>query len=160
MSPDRRTFLARLVLGITGGIAAGLAALTGGYLCVGAGRRGGGRWTPVTRFELLEPNQPLHVEYLEVVPDAWATIRWRKSVWLVRRPDGDVTAFDPHCTHLGCPYDWDPGRRVFACPCHGGAFDPEGRVLAGPPPRPLDRMEVQIANGRVLVGAVLRSTPA
>jgi Rieske Fe-S protein len=32
----------------------------------------------------------------------------------------------------------------FRCPCHGGVFDAEGNVVEGPPPRPLDRVEVRV----------------
>lgn len=160
MFTDRRIFLGRLVLGITGLISAALAGVAGGYLFGGLHRPRGRRWTRVVRLARLEPGQPLHAEYLEVVPDAWATIRRRKSVWLVRRDTATITAFDPHCTHLGCPYNWDPAERLFKCPCHGGVFDIEGRVIAGPPPRPLDRVAVRTTKDQLFLGGVIRSRPA
>lgn len=157
MPSDRRAFLARLVLGALGLISAALGVVTGGYVLGGAGRGRTGRWTPIALPDALEPGQPIHVDYFEIVPDAWATIRRRKSLWLVANENGDLVGFDPHCTHLGCPYDWDPAEAVFKCPCHGGVFDIEGRVLAGPPPRPLDRVDLRIADGRLLLGGILRS---
>ena len=27
--------------------------------------------------------------------------------------DVDITVFDPRCTHMGCPYQWDVGGGVF-----------------------------------------------
>lgn len=62
----------------------------------------------------------------------------------VRRRDGDLSLMWNRCTHLGCPVTYSAGGDVFACPCHGGAYDSEGRVTAGPPARPLDRFDWRI----------------
>ncbi|MBI2923668.1 MAG: Rieske (2Fe-2S) protein [Planctomycetes bacterium] len=59
-------------------------------------------------------------------------------------PAGPV-AFSLSCTHARCTVRWDPAARGFACPCHGGKFDAEGRVLAGPPPAPLRRLDLKDA---------------
>lgn len=48
------------------------------------------------------------------------------------------------CAHLGCPVAYSRGGDSYICPCHGGAYDSRGRVTAGPPPRPLDRMDAKI----------------
>lgn len=48
-------------------------------------------------------------------------------------------AFGPSCTHEGCFYDWDEPSTRFACRCHKGFFAIDGKVISGPPPRPLDR---------------------
>jgi Rieske Fe-S protein len=67
----------------------------------------------------------------------------RQTVFLVR--DGnEVTALSSTCTHLGCQVRWDRDASRFLCPCHGGAYDARGRVLEGPPPRPLDTIEVRV----------------
>jgi len=50
------------------------------------------------------------------------------------------------CAHLGCPVAYSRGGDNYSCPCHGGAYDSRGRVTAGPPPRPLDRMDVKIVD--------------
>lgn len=64
------------------------------------------------------------------------------------------TALSAVCTHLGCIVKWKAQRRQFFCPCHGGRFDLEGRVLGGPAPRPLARLEVDELPGRIVVRAV------
>lgn len=74
--------------------------------------------------------------------------RRRHGVWIVRGDDcggkPNVFALRGVCTHLGCLTDWDAERRRFCCPCHGSEFAVDGRVVAGPAPRPLDRCEVRI----------------
>jgi Rieske Fe-S protein len=75
------------------------------------------------------------------------------------------------CVHLGCPVQPngpvdDEERKEykrtvsitptqpsgFSCPCHGGAYDTEGRRTAGPPVRSMDRYEFSIKNGNLFVG--------
>jgi cytochrome b6-f complex iron-sulfur subunit len=56
-----------------------------------------------------------------------------------------ITALSTRCTHLGCTV-----RMVgqeWVCPCHGGRYDREGRVLGGPPPAPLALLELRIGAG-------------
>ena len=56
--------------------------------------------------------------------------------------------FSNRCMHLGCPV---LGTGVgFQCPCHGGAYDTEGKRIAGPPIRPLDRFQWEIKNSNEL----------
>lgn len=69
---------------------------------------------------------------------------------LVRLPDGELNAYSQKCTHLGCVVTYQPGQERLFCPCHDGVFDPAtGRVLAGPPPRPLGRIDVEVRDGMV-----------
>lgn len=56
------------------------------------------------------------------------------------------------CMHLGCPVVTNPAG--FACPCHGGLYDTEGKVTGGPPARPLNRFEHKVENGTLLAGRV------
>ena len=88
------------------------------------------------------------------------------------------TILSNRCAHLGCPVQ--PNGPVndsqkqevesnregagkvsltpmipaggFGCPCHGGQYDPEGNVTAGPPVRALDRYDYAIRNGRLILG--------
>ncbi len=70
------------------------------------------------------------------------------SAWLVLRDAGDLIAFDPKCTHAQCAYELADDAR-FACLCHDAFFDLDGKVLSGPPPRPLDRFAVREADSRI-----------
>jgi menaquinol-cytochrome c reductase iron-sulfur subunit len=62
----------------------------------------------------------------------------------LRHKEGAIIAIWNRCAHLGCPVAYSAGGDVYSCPCHGGAYDSFGRVVAGPPPRPLDRFDVKI----------------
>ena len=40
----------------------------------------------------------------------------------------------------------------FICPCHGGVYDFQGKVIGGPPVRPLDRFQTRVRDGQVQIG--------
>ena len=54
--------------------------------------------------------------------------------------------------HLGCPVRYVVASESFVCPCHGGVYDFEGKVIGGPPVRPLDRFETRVRGGKVQIG--------
>ncbi|HET9753181.1 MAG TPA: Rieske (2Fe-2S) protein [Myxococcales bacterium] len=60
-------------------------------------------------------------------------------------------ALSARCTHEGCTVQYVPGDSLIWCACHNGRFDLEGRVISGPPPRPLSRYACQ----REVDGAVV-----
>jgi Rieske Fe-S protein len=63
---------------------------------------------------------------------------------LVRVSENEYYAYGQKCTHLSCPVYFEKEYGRFECPCHEGAFDVKtGKVLYGPPPRPLDRIEIE-----------------
>lgn len=57
---------------------------------------------------------------------------------LVTNMDNRLQAFSPVCTHLGCLVHWEADIKRIVCPCHKGVFDTDGKVVSGPPPRPLE----------------------
>ncbi len=71
----------------------------------------------------------------------------------IRLSDGTLVAYSSVCTHLSCTVLWNQQGQI-DCPCHDGEFDPrDGHVLAGPPPRPLPRIElVERSDGIWAVG--------
>ena len=63
---------------------------------------------------------------------------------LFRRSNGVLAAFSQKCTHLSCAVYYSAERDRLECPCHDGYFAPDsGRVLQGPPPRPLPRIRIE-----------------
>jgi Rieske Fe-S protein len=75
----------------------------------------------------------------------------RDTAILVRDSEGQYHAYGQKCTHLACPVYFAREHGRLECPCHEGAFDVKtGNVLYGPPPRPLDRIELEVrANGEL-----------
>ena len=47
-------------------------------------------------------------------------------------PD-DFIALSSVCPHLGCQVHWEPQNDRYFCPCHNGAFAPDGSPTEGPP---------------------------
>jgi Rieske Fe-S protein len=152
-SAGRRRALVAFINTVLGLIGAGLAALLGVFALRPAAAQGGGRWVRAGSTDDLTPDVP--VPRVVSVPrvDGWYRERARQTIFIVWDGSKGVRAMSATCTHLGCQVVWDgPGER-FHCPCHGGLYDPAGRVLDGPPPRPLDAIEARIdpANGSVMV---------
>ena len=63
---------------------------------------------------------------------------------LIRAPSGDLRAFIAICTHLDCTVQYRADTSHIWCPCHDGVFDLTGHVFSGPPPRPLERLTVNL----------------
>ena len=61
---------------------------------------------------------------------------------LIRTPEGQLKSFSAVCTHLDCTVQYVPGKRHIFCACHSGKYDLNGRVISGPPPRPLEEFKV------------------
>ncbi len=66
--------------------------------------------------------------------------------------NGRLFAISPVCTHLGCVVSWHRKKEQFLCPCHGGRYDIEGRVIEGPPPKPLTKLPLKIENSKAYIG--------
>jgi Rieske Fe-S protein len=74
---------------------------------------------------------------------------------MVRKPDGQLAAFSQKCTHLSCAVYYAAERNRLECPCHEGYFSIEtGRVLQGPPPRPLPRIRLEERDGVIVATGV------
>jgi nitrite reductase/ring-hydroxylating ferredoxin subunit len=68
----------------------------------------------------------------------------RDTAIMIRKSDGTFVAYSQKCTHLSCAVYYSQQNNRLECPCHEGYFSIEtGRVLQGPPPRPLPRIELR-----------------
>ncbi len=68
----------------------------------------------------------------------------------------DFIALSSICPHLGCQVHWEGQNQRFFCPCHNGAFDPEGNAIAGPPKdagQHLPRYPLRIERGLLFIDA-------
>ena len=71
---------------------------------------------------------------------------------VIRKRNGELAAFSAVCTHLGCVVQWENEKQDFLCPCHAGRYTADGTVLSGPPPRPLAKLALTVANGAITIG--------
>jgi len=140
----RRQFFGRLTALMAAAIGATLAVPAVGYFIGPALRRKTIGWLNVGGIGSLEPDQPVQREVVVSTQEGWFSTQATKGVWVVKRSTGELRVYNPHCTHLGCAYAWKPDAHQFQCPCHGGIYDLDGRVIAGPPPRPLDTLDYRV----------------
>ncbi len=146
--PGRRAFFARLFWSGIALVSAGLAIPVGGYFLSPLFVKPKGHEVDLGELESFPLGEPKRIEFAMRQREGWITRAVRAIAWVVRQKDR-VVVFDPHCTHLGCAYHWDPAADRFFCPCHGGVFSINGCVKAGPPPRPLDIYPSTVRNGRL-----------
>jgi Rieske Fe-S protein len=77
-------------------------------------------------------------------------MRLEEPVDLVRTGT-TVVARSLFCTHFGCRLAWNAAAGRFQCPCHLGAFDPDGRPVAGPPMDPMRILPVRVEEGTAVI---------
>lgn len=139
---DRRSALAKLVTAGLGLVTAGLAGLVG-LVAAPRSLAPERRWRRAVSLFDLPADKPVAAVLAERHADGWYETRKQSVVFIDREGQG-YRALSAVCQHLGCRVHWDDGKQQFLCPCHGGVYDREGRVVAGPPPRPLDRIPVRV----------------
>lgn len=149
----RRTFIYRVLAGITSVITLMLAVPIVGYVLAPLfsprPHRGLTPVGPLARFPLHQPT--LAVIAVSIPGEA----AYEQGVYVTNWGANAFTIFKLNCTHLGCPYQWNDEARAYFCPCHGGVFDSRGNVTGGPPPRPLDRYEPVVRGGVLYAGELL-----
>lgn len=153
-TPDghsRREFLKRSIFALGGLITLGLAVPSSIYVLSPLWTRNEEDWVEIADAANIPRGEPTKVDYIRRKKDGWVTIEEHSSVWVVTSDGQEFTVFDPRCTHLGCPYRWENAKHQFLCPCHNGIFSIDGAVLAGPPPRPLDRFANKVVKGKLLI---------
>ena len=148
----RRSFYTGVICAIWGVITASLGAPAVGYLFLPPKARKDESWIDVGDITYLTPNQPVEMAFRRNRVDGWKVVSEKLTAWVVKTPSGEVCAFGPQCTHLGCAHHWEEARGQFVCPCHNSLFSIDGRVTYGPAPRPLDRYAVKTDGNKLLLG--------
>jgi menaquinol-cytochrome c reductase iron-sulfur subunit len=146
---SRRAFFrwATAIGGATVALLAGIPALRA-FLSPALRRRREENWIRLGDVYQFDSDVPTKVDFAQDLADAWTTTRRLRSVWVYTQDNVAFRVYNGRCTHLGCNYFLDRQSHVFRCPCHTGFFEIKtGTVLGGPPPRPLDTLEVKIVNG-------------
>ncbi len=147
----RRGLLALATAALGTLIAAVLAVPGAAFILTPLKRKGsGGEFHSVTRLSQLEAGVPRSFAIVEERRDAWVHYPREPvgSVWLIRQQPGQkeqVIAFQSECPHLGCAINIKGDQTGFLCPCHTSAFTFEGQPTNHVPPRPMDRLEVELS---------------
>ena len=121
-------------------------------------------------------NGTTEVDLSHIPPGGTHTVSWQgKPVFIVHRTPEEISKVqatlslkDPEpdekrvqnsqwlvvvgiCTHLGCVVQWNPHHKTIECPCHAAVFSPEGKILAGPPPKPLTEYPVSVIQNEIRI---------
>ncbi len=148
--PSRRRVLVRAIAAVQAAIGAALGYVLGSTILAPSFAAHRSRWIDAAPLDGLDARGPTPVTLRIARQDGYRQVVDRRVVYLSYDAAG-VRALDSTCTHLGCRTRYDAERRQFVCPCHGGAYDVDGEVVAGPPPAPLRRLNARVEGGRVVV---------
>jgi len=150
-APERRQFLARVITTIHTVIGGTIGVILGGAILSPIFGKRQENWLAAANLADLPENRPTPVTIRVAREDGYNQVIDRRTVFLVKTGESQVTALDSTCTHLGCRVSWDAEAQVLRCPCHGGVYDATGAVTAGPPPAPLATLTTRIEGNQVLV---------
>jgi len=153
----RRRFYLTFIYGLWGVISAALAAPAFIYLFLPPKVRRETDWVEAGDVSKLQLKVPVEMLFRKNAVDGWKVSSEEQTAWVVKLSDQHIVAFGPQCTHLGCAYHWEERSSEFLCPCHSSVFSVDGKVISGPAPRPLDRYDTKIENGKLLLGALRES---
>ena len=109
-------------------------------------------WTRLGSVSKVELGTPTLFKINLQRNTGWLVEEERLGVYALTDNGRDFVVMSNICTHLGCRVRWINEKQIFLSPCHNGVFNREGKVLSGPPPRPLDRFEVKVENGQLFIG--------
>jgi menaquinol-cytochrome c reductase iron-sulfur subunit len=154
VSPTRRAFYIGFINGVMGLIGLAMAVPAAIYLLFPPKLRKEAEWVETADLSNIPTGTPTEIAFNRKRVDGWKVTTEKATAWVVKKPNNDVVAFSPICTHLGCAYHWDEGSHTFVCPCHTSVFSIDGQVLGGPAPRPLDRFMTRIEAGKLDIGPV------
>jgi menaquinol-cytochrome c reductase iron-sulfur subunit len=141
---SRRDFI-KVTTGIVGEIIGAVIGLPAVYYMIDPALREGAKeaWIPIGKLENMEIGKPYPFSFTRVQVNGWERTSTSRGGFVIRNSDGpdDLFILNSQCTHLACTVNWSENDQVYLCPCHDAKFDPQGEVLDGPPPHPLERFE-------------------
>lgn len=148
---NRRGFLGLVTWAIGGVISLGFALPGLAYLIGPALRKQEEQWIALGATAKVELGTPTLFKATVRRQTGWIVNEEQLTVFVLTKDGREFSAMSNICTHLGCRVRWIADQGQFFCPCHNGVFDAEGNVVAGPPPRPLDRYPVKVENGQLYI---------
>jgi quinol---cytochrome c reductase iron-sulfur subunit, bacillus type len=110
-------------------------------------------WVQAGKLQDIPIGKPFPFSFTSVQVNGWERTANTFGGFVLRKSEDpkDMIVLSSRCTHLGCTVNWREDAGAYLCPCHDAKFSPEGEVLDGPPPRPLDRYtEFQVTDDGIL----------
>jgi menaquinol-cytochrome c reductase iron-sulfur subunit len=156
LESTRRSFYKAIISGLGSVMGLALAAPAAAYLLVVDKSKRRENFVKAASLTQLKIGKPQEVSFERTRVDGWRSFQEKAIAWVVRTSEDNVVAYSPQCTHLGCAYHWEESGNEFVCPCHGSRFSIDGKVLAGPASRPLDRYPVQVEDSKLLIGSEIQ----
>jgi len=164
---SRRQFLTYALGGTGAFMAATIAAPLVPFTIDPLTRSSGGNFVDSGLKEAdVKEDFPKLVEFKVFRKDGWIEENVKQRAWVIKDKSGEILAFSPACTHLGCavsgtldasgnPKPANDGQWWFHCPCHGGRYDVYGvHDPSTPPQRPLDTYAVKVEGGKIMLGSL------
>jgi menaquinol-cytochrome c reductase iron-sulfur subunit len=138
---DRRKFMTFTTTAIGALISAGMAIPAIAYIIGPALKKTEENWLRLGSTNKVELGTPTLFKAKVQRQSGWITSDEQISVYVLTEDGRTFIALSNICTHLGCRVRW--------------IADKEGNVVAGPPPRPLDRYQVMVDEEeiQILLGA-------
>ncbi|MFQ5824834.1 MAG: ubiquinol-cytochrome c reductase iron-sulfur subunit [bacterium] len=152
-SMPRRSFF-KFAIGLFNGLIALLLLVPGlGYLLTPIFRKSGATWVKLGAVENFFKSEPQKAIFKYTSETGYTRSEKTGFVWVVTSAEEShrVMVLSAVCTHTGCNVSWQSSEEKFVCPCHGGQYNINGEVIAGPPPRPLEKIPIRIKNEQVFV---------
>jgi glycine/D-amino acid oxidase-like deaminating enzyme/nitrite reductase/ring-hydroxylating ferredoxin subunit len=79
----------------------------------------------------------------ELETDSGTIVKYNhEKLAVYKDAEGNVTALNPVCTHAKCIVSFNNAEKSWDCPCHGGRYDVNGKVLTGPPRANLQKVNI------------------
>ena len=104
-------------------------------------------WIPLGPLDKFPVGTPTLVSFTRTTVNGWEKSANTYGAYVMRYTPDELKVFSNLCTHLSCRVNWKEDQKQYVCPCHDGHFDERGKVVSGPPPRPLDEYEHKVENG-------------
>jgi menaquinol-cytochrome c reductase iron-sulfur subunit len=153
--PSRRGFHTSIIYGLWAVITGALTLPAAIYLMMPPkSKKNSSSWIEAGDITQLKPGVPEEFVFRRNRLDGWKVTTEKSTAWVIKKAEGDIVAFTPQCTHLGCAYSYDANKNEFLCPCHVSTFGLDGKVLTGPAPRALDRYDVKVAGNKLMLGDI------
>src|SRR5438270_1025942 len=149
VEPNRRSFLAGLLAAGSAAVGALLAVpLVRFALYPVLARTTEKSWSDIGKIDEFQ-SLTAPVQKLVTIEqrDGWRKTIKQQPVYVTKDSQGTLIVISAVCTHLGCSVRWMDEQSKFVCPCHGGMFSADGKLLGGPPPRGLDQLETKVEDG-------------